>query len=199
MVIRGERMSIIRTKYVVVSLPRTGTMSISQMFKDLGYEVNHVPGPDYQVFMERADMVSDTPMFAPSVIEETLKLSDDIKYIYIEKDAAAWAASMMKVGLNHAYNGMLDQVNAGEELSIHAKTDFDALNDVMANTPFDELTGIAAFNVHRERILEIIPHDRLLMYSFSQGWEPLCELTGQPLPSKAVPHLNADTMFDKIV
>lgn len=38
--------------------------------------------------------------------------------------------------------------------------------------------------------LQIVPADRLLVYEVSQGWTPLCELLGQPVPNKPFPHAN---------
>jgi hypothetical protein len=36
-----------------------------------------------------------------------------------------------------------------------------------------------------------IPRERLLVLDVKQGWEPLCEFLGVPVPSKPFPRLNS--------
>ena len=41
-----------------------------------------------------------------------------------------------------------------------------------------------------------VPADRLLVYEVSQGWGPLCEFLGVPVPDgKPFPHLNDTVEF----
>lgn len=191
-------MNIMKTKFIVVSLPRTGTMSMTQMMKDLGFDVLHVPGPDYQALLERHEFLADTPMFASFVIKEVLSSSDEVKFIYIEKSPEEWVKSMIKVGLDNAYNGMYTQIQNGETLSHHLEIDYKSLQDVLT-TEFTEENAIDSFHNHRKIVENLIPADRLLKYNFSDGWKPLCDFIGKETPSIKTPHLNVDTMFDKIV
>jgi hypothetical protein len=38
-----------------------------------------------------------------------------------------------------------------------------------------------------------------LIYNFQDGWEPFCNFLGCDKPSVEIPHLNIETMFEKIL
>ena len=171
-----------------------------QMAKTLGFEIQHAPGNGfYGGFLNRMDVMGDTPCFRPSVVEDMLKKSDDIKFIYLEKDdGQAWVESMVKVGLHRNYNNMYGQRESDpSSLNVHNKIDLESLEEVLGG-PFNEETAQDAYAQHRNKIIEMVPADRLLIYSFDQGWGPLCEFMGKDVPETDVPHLNKDTMFDNI-
>ena len=190
-------MQTIQTKFVVVSLPRTGTLSICQMLTSLGFSCEHPVGPSWEAFMGRdRDVLADTPMFAPSVINYALEHSDDVKFIYLNKNPSDWVASMQKIKLADTYNRM--HANPEKEVvSIYSKIDYSSLHEVL-DGPFDETEGRRKFGEHRQFVERTIPPERLLIYHFSKGWGPLCEFVGKPVPDIDVPHLNVDTMFDKL-
>ena len=50
---------------------------------------------------------------------------------------------------------------------------------------------IPAFNRHNEEVKRTIPPDRLLVYEVSQGWEPLCNFLGVPVPATPFPRVNS--------
>ena len=50
---------------------------------------------------------------------------------------------------------------------------------------------IAAFERHSAEVRRAIPSDRLLVFDVTQGWAPLCEFLGVPVPSKPFPRLNS--------
>ena len=43
---------------------------------------------------------------------------------------------------------------------------------------------------HYENVRRIVPKERLLEFRLSEGWEPLCEFLGKPVPDVPFPHLN---------
>lgn len=197
--IQGERMNTIKTKYMVVSLPRTGTKSILKMFSILGYEIKHAPSNGfYQGYLNRIDVMGDTPCFRPSIIEQMIDEAPDMKFIYVNKMPEAWVDSVIKVNLSINYNRMYTKfVDAPESLVNHEKVDFESLYEILGG-PFYKEIAIEGFIKHKNKIKDIIPVDRLLEYDFSQGWEPLCDFLGESIPDAAMPHLNKNTMFDKI-
>lgn len=193
-----EKMSTIQTKFVVVSLPRTGTLSMCQMLTSLGFVCEHPVGPSWEAFLGRnnRDVLADTPMFAPSVIRHILNESDGMKFIYINKNPQDWVISMTKVGLDKAHNSYWNTPDKST-LEPHAAIDYNSLNEVLDG----EFTGDNArrkFGEHRLFVENTIPPERLLIYHFSKGWGPLCKFVGKPVPDIEVPHLNVDTMFDKL-
>jgi hypothetical protein len=46
------------------------------------------------------------------------------------------------------------------------------------------------FERHVEEVKRTIPAERLLIYAPSEGWEPLCQFLGVPVPSEPMPHRN---------
>lgn len=196
MVKQGGKMSTTKTKYVCVSLPRTGTMTLAQMMKTLGFEVSHAPGVAFEGTLNRVDFVSDTPAFQPSKILEVLDKYEDVVFIYINKNVDDWAQSMKKINLARNYNNMYNTPQ--RDLNRHNLVDFEALFEVL-NGEFDDDTASVGFERHREFVLHNVPKGKLLIYNFYEGWEPLCKLTGADIPENDIPHLNANTMFDKLV
>lgn len=37
----------------------------------------------------------------------------------------------------------------------------------------------------------LVPKERLLEWNVKDGWEPLCEFLGKPVPDEPFPHVNA--------
>lgn len=54
----------------------------------------------------------------------------------------------------------------------------------------EESEAIAAFERHNARVREVVPAERLLVMEVKQGWAPLCEFLGTPVPDEPFPHLN---------
>lgn len=57
----------------------------------------------------------------------------------------------------------------------------------------DELR--AAFVAHNEVVKATIPADRLLVYEVKDGWGPLCEFLGVPVPDEPFPRTNHRAEF----
>ena len=169
-----------------------------QMLTSLGFVCEHPVGPSWEAFLGRnnRDVLADTPMFAPSIVQHVLDNSDDVKFIYINKNPQDWAASMVKVGLHNAHNSYYNSPD-WDALAPHAKIDFSSMNEVL-DGEFTDDNARRKFAEHKVFIENTIPPERLLMYHFSKGWEPLCEFVGKPVPDIDVPHMNIDTMFDKL-
>ena len=50
---------------------------------------------------------------------------------------------------------------------------------------------IAQYLRHIDDVKATVPAERLLVYSVTEGWEPLCEFLGHPVPDTPFPHANA--------
>jgi hypothetical protein len=53
----------------------------------------------------------------------------------------------------------------------------------------------AVFRAHNAKVREVIPPDRLLVYHVSQGWGPLCDFLGVPVPQGTMPKVNSTEEF----
>merc|ERR1711935_157201 len=46
------------------------------------------------------------------------------------------------------------------------------------------------YNNWVEEVKRTVPEDRLLVFRVQEGWEPLCEFLGMPVPNEPFPHVN---------
>lgn len=194
-----------KTIYFVVSLPRTGTKSISKMAQILGLNIKHGFGNGFQSFLDRGhDFFADTPTYVPSFIDSICKTDKFIpKFIYIDKDFDEIYHSWVKVGLYKNYVGMWNQYNDDEKkttLSRYSLIDIQSYSESFSFEFMEENNYINLFQKHRDKIFEIIRKNNrdLLIYNFSDGWKPLCDFMNIDTPNEVIPHLNQDTMFEKI-
>ncbi len=59
----------------------------------------------------------------------------------------------------------------------------------------DEQAAKLAFVRHNEAVRAAIPPDRLVEWRPGDGWDPLCEALGLPVPREPFPHLNTTAEF----
>lgn len=77
------------------------------------------------------------------------------------------------------------------------------VNSAIASTGFpdgmDRDALMQAFVAHNEAVKATIPADRLLVFEVKQGWEPLCEFLGLPVPDEPFPRTNHREEFWDLV
>jgi hypothetical protein len=59
--------------------------------------------------------------------------------------------------------------------------------------------ALAVYERHIEEVKAHVPADKLLVFDVKQGWAPLCEFLGVPVPSDAFPHRNDTEEFRRRV
>lgn len=59
----------------------------------------------------------------------------------------------------------------------------------------DRDAAIAAFHAHNADVRARAPRERLLEWTAKDGWEPLCEALGLPVPSEPFPRVNTREEF----
>ncbi len=59
---------------------------------------------------------------------------------------------------------------------------------------------IEQFEAHNETVKANVPADRLLVWSVTEGWEPLCEFLQTPVPDEPLPHVNdRETFLGRVI
>jgi len=56
--------------------------------------------------------------------------------------------------------------------------------------PFERERALEAYERHNAAVREAVPGDQLLEWRPGDGWDPLCERLGVPVPEEAFPHAN---------
>ena len=75
-----------------------------------------------------------------------------------------------------------------------------ALQLIRENTfggTFEKGPCVDAFNRHVAWVRACVPADRLIVYEVGDGWGPLCEGLGLPVPDKPYPSVNSRDEFQK--
>ena len=203
-----------KTKLISVGFARTGTTSFVTALKQLGYTPCH----DNEV-IEVADLLAqrfnDThPLpvgdfldefgargfdvlfwFSYEIVEWVVQHPEvDIKFVLTYRDSGhKWAASWAAVahgmdilssrpfiwikswhGILKAYKHLLWNIQTQGRPQL--RTDVDALEE--------------SYYKHIQRVRAMIPPDKLLEFNMKEGWTPLCEFLGKPVPDTQFPHVN---------
>jgi hypothetical protein len=61
---------------------------------------------------------------------------------------------------------------------------------MLAGAMANRSRAIARYQAHIDEVKAVVPAERLLIFSVDQGWHPLCDFVGQPLPDVAFPNVN---------
>ena len=59
--------------------------------------------------------------------------------------------------------------------------------------------AIEIFERHNQAVRDAIDPDRLLVYELGQGWQPLCDFFGVPVPDSDFPHANTSEGFGELL
>lgn len=59
----------------------------------------------------------------------------------------------------------------------------------------DKAKAIERFNSFNEEVRQYVPAGQLLEYRAGEGWEPLCQFLGVPIPEEPFPHRNQRDQF----
>lgn len=80
---------------------------------------------------------------------------------------------------------------------------FRVVDDVIWKSTFSERFtdrehALRVFAAHNQEVVATVPAERLLVFEVKQGWEPLCEFLGVPVPEgESFPHANDAESFQK--
>ncbi len=67
----------------------------------------------------------------------------------------------------------------------------------LKGTMEDENRAVAQYNDHLNAVKADVPADKLLDYTVDQGWQPLCDFLGVPVPETEFPNINDAKQFKK--
>lgn len=186
-------------KIFVISLPRTGTSSVTYMGDLTGFVGVHSMGPEFKdlLYGDLYNFFSDTPVFSPSVIEKICKDSTiKSKFIFIEKDLDLLYQSWVKMKLDSYYNQWYDVTIC--KMNSKQCVNFLTYKEVFNNELLTSENYKKLFENHRNIVLNLVTkyNKDLLLYDFKDGWGSFCEFLNVDVPNIDLPHLNKETFLD---
>ena len=213
-------------KLIGAGLPRTGTLSQKVALEMLGlapcYHMVNVLADLEKVQQWRRALEGDgqwDEIFEDSqatvdwpgsyFYAELAETYPDAKILLSVRDADAWERSMRETIWGMFYDDILIRdlssarvrVDDGWRAYIELMQEMwkrGGLIDNGADTTPESMR--AAMERYNQQVQDMVPADRLLVWSVGDGWEPLCEFLELPVPDTPFPHLNDSKVFvDRIV
>ena len=157
-----------------IGLSRTGTTSLTEALRILGYKAKHYP--DSEGEFDQFEALTDTP------VAWRYKLLDgrypDSRFILTIRDIPKWLKSCEHF-FHHNEPDRLAQLN---RLMCYGTVPFD--KDRFEAAYQSHLVGVQAYFANR-------PNDLLVMNIASgEGWEKLCAFLGKAIPNVPFPREN---------
>jgi len=193
-------------KIIGAGFGRTGTVSLKQAFEHLGYPCYHMQEvmkaydrghvEQWEAAL-RGDDVDWHALFAgyeatvdfPACVfyRELMEAFPDAVVVLSIRDPQRWWDSYSKlVGLvsKATWFNFVPMFRKFSAMNLH-------LVDYVFGGSLEKNDSIARYLRHIDEVKATVPDERLLVYSVTEGWEPLCRFLGHPVPERRFPHANA--------
>jgi hypothetical protein len=167
-----------------VGLSRTGTLSLNEALKHLGYSSLHFPGSLADI--SKYDAATDTPVAA--YFEQLDAQYPGSKFILTVRDELSWLASVKwLLEEAHCFQKTPDQTKWHPMIGI--------VHDILYHTRvFDAGKLSQARTRHTARVLSYFrgrPLDLLVMdVTRGDGWERLCPFLKREIPARPFPRFH---------
>ena len=210
-------------KVIGAGLGRTGTNSLKLALEQLGFgpcyhmiEVfkNGKSHMDFWIEAGAADPTtlselnwervfaeygSTTDFPAASYFEEIMKAYPDAKVVLTIRDAEKWyesaSESIYAIGSDWSTRVLAIYIPFFTRL-------LKISHHIWEEYPFkgqfhDRKKTLAAYVAFNERVKNVVPPNKLLVFDVKEGWGPLCTFLNVPIPSTPFPHVNERDEFRK--
>ena len=197
-------------KVICAGLGKTGTTSLAQALRILGYNVydfnEHIKfhllewldsfetdrHPDFKEIYEGVDAVTDVP---PAFwFEEISAAFPEAQVILTVRDSEdvwlkSWKGHLRLTSQLPLYVKILFIIAPWWRKLKHFR---DTLRRAIYGSTNPEATALfkVKYRQHNERVQAVIPAEKLLVFNVKQGWKPLCEFLGCDAPSVPFPRAN---------
>ena len=195
-------------KVIGAGFGRTGTRSLKEALEILGFGPCHhmvevFLHPEQVPLWDRAangEIANWDDVFAgynsscdwPSCAfyKELAAFYPDAKVILTLRDPKAWYASVAGTIMRH-----LQPPKPGEPDMAPGRFAIQIIRENTFHSDMSEANMIREYLRHNDEVRRAIPPERLLVYEAKEGWVPLCEFLGVPVPQTAFPLLNTTEQF----
>lgn len=221
-------------KVLAMGLPRTGSASIAEALRILGYDgvyhgINALSSPaDWTILSRACDATfPNLPTYTgkPFTKEDWEELYGpyeattdvaavfgrhlfeaypDTKVILVIRDFDAWFRSIDEGVLSSLWGPMATvSANVIEPIlgSVAGAASRKMMLGLFRAQSVEECRRNAreAYDRHHRELREAVPEGQLLEYRMGEGWEPLCEFLGKPVPDTEFPWVNEAAALKKVV
>jgi hypothetical protein len=212
-------------KLIGAGLPRTATLSQKAALETLGhgpcYHMVNVLGnldevPRWQRAMEDEQVLPELFHGFEATVDwpgsffyrDLLELYPDAKVVLSVRDPDDWARSMRDTIWGVLYGDILTHHLSSARACLDSR--WRAYTDMMKEM-WERFGMVSDADAHMEamsramrgyndEVQETVPEDRLLVWSITDGWEPLCAFLDVPVPDAPFPRVNDTQEFsDRIV
>lgn len=199
-------------KLIGAGYPRTGTLSAKMALEQLGvgpcYHFHTLferpqdidawqatadgTRPDWKALFADFHAAIDWPVSL--FYRQLTQVFPEAKVVLTIRDGEAWYKSMRDT----VYFASRRVMGAPEGSILHK---IGRLNDTLGwqghfHGGFEEKgQAISVFERHTEQVKETVPAERLLIWEVKDGWEPLCQFLGVPVPESPFPRVNDTKEF----
>jgi Sulfotransferase domain len=112
-----------------------------------------------------------------------------IVVLSVRDDAEAWWRSAERTIFAAMEQPLPPEMAAWEEMMV------ELLRTRFTGEWLDRGAAMAAYDRHNAEVRAAVPPDRLVEWRPGNGWEPLCEALGLPVPDEPFPHENTTADF----
>ncbi len=201
-------------KVIGAGLPRTATWSQKLALEKLGlgpcYHMSEsLQHPDHWPLWVRAangeaanwgqaewekifaEYASTTDAPACLFYKELMAAYPEAKVVLSLRDEEKWFASTQNTILSDAVVGfhgaqgsleMVESIGWGSDPKLH-----------------DKAYMLDRYRSHNEEVMRTVPAERLLAFKVTEGWGPLCEFLGLPVPDEPFPQVNSTEEFKAMI
>jgi hypothetical protein len=140
---------------------------------------------------------------------ELVEFYPQAKVVLSVRDAAAWERSMRQTVWSVRHGESLIRLLSSAQACVNPQwagflNMIDRLlwegRGTFASGNDEPQQMIETMHRHNEAVKAAVPAERLLVWSVTEGWEPLCEFLELPVPEQPFPHVNDRREFlDRII
>jgi hypothetical protein len=146
--------------------------------------------PDWNAFLSEYRATVDWP--ASAFWREIADANPDAIVLLSSRDTASW----WKSANNTIFNVTRRENRRDDPMLLAQMAMIEALFEQRFTKNWtDEAEACRAFEAHNAAVRAAIPADRLIDYRPGDGWKPICDKLGLPIPSEPFPHVNTTDEF----
>lgn len=204
-------------KVIGAGFGRTGTLSLKSALEELGlgpcyHMVETHEHPEHDAMWlalakgEATDWRSMLKGYASTVDwpttyfwKDLAAANPDAKIILTLRDPEAWYRSAAATIFARMLEFEALRSDPAAAVDEARRRHMEMVNTIVIEKTFggslDKHHAIQVFNAHNEDVRRSVPSERLLVYEPGEGWEPLCEFLGLPVPATPYPKVNTTGDF----